>query len=74
MSRYPQAYDGEWFRLPLRAFWWQMCCDCHKVHRWQFRIKRDGLRLRLEARCWTDGPATGGARSKMGVVDFEKDE
>lgn len=70
-GKYEQAYDGEWFELPAREFW-QQCCDCGLVHRWQFRIVRRGWRFAIRIRLWREPRATGGARAA--IVRQEKDD
>ena len=61
--RYEQVIDGEWFKLTERTMR-QMCCDCHLVHEWQFRVNPDGT---LSMRLCTDRQATRRARKRYNV-------
>jgi hypothetical protein len=59
---YPQWYDGEWVRVPMRGFR-EQCCDCGLVHVINYRIKKDKRgRNKIEVQAFRDGKATGGAR------------
>lgn len=63
--RYTVQVDGEWVR-PVRRGFREMCCDCHKVHRVDYRIN-DG---QIEVRCFSDDRATAAARRWF---NFKKD-
>ena len=55
--RYPHLEDGEWIR-PRKKYFREMCCDCHLVHKLEFRIV-DG---KIEFRAFRDERATAAAR------------
>jgi hypothetical protein len=61
-TAYPQWYDGEWVRVPMKGFK-EQCCDCGLVHKLNFRLRENTLgQTVIEIQAFRDGPATGGAR------------
>lgn len=64
--RYPVLEDGEWIR-PVKRGYRTACCDCHLVHRLNFRLV-DGC---IEYQAFRDERATAAMRRSF---KFEKDD
>lgn len=66
-SLYQQIYNGEWMALPKR--WRVGCCDCGKVHDFDFRVRkvRGKEYSIIEVLVNTNPCATGGKRKAKGV-------
>lgn len=72
---YHQVTDGEWF-APSMVAHWDSCCDCHLIHREQFKVvdKRTGKKIRnaqVWVRSYRHDRATSASRRNF---NFEKDD
>ena len=60
MSKYPKLNDGELFRVDLDETDLRFaCCDCGKVHYWQFHHVKDNI---WDFAVFSDRRATGQLR------------
>lgn len=55
--KYPEVEAGQWVQ-PIRRGYKMACCDCHLVHRLDFRIEGD----RVQLRAFRDNRATAALR------------
>lgn len=59
--KYPQQFDGDRVRPVMRSYR-MLCCDCAKVHVFNFYIVRHKGRLMVEFKVWENRRATAAAR------------
>jgi hypothetical protein len=61
--KYYHVSDGEVLEVPWRGYK-EMCCDCHLVHRHNFKVNEKG---KLEIQSFRDDRATAAARKHKKV-------
>jgi hypothetical protein len=60
-TRYAQAIDARWFRMPLKAAKHVACCDCGLTHKFKFHVTATGV---LMMAVWRDDAETAKVRRR----------